>query len=129
MNRRTFLSSVGHVIVVLPAGAWFTACGDSGGGGGGGGTTDAGTTDGGTQNLVFTSTVESGHTHTVTLTMTELTAPPSAGTTKTTSITDGHDHTVELSQADLQSINAGNTVTKRTSINAGHDHGFSFRKT
>ena len=52
--------------------------------------------------------------------------------TKTTSLEQSHTHTVSLTEADLDSIEAGNTVTKTTSEDETpghvHTHTFAFHK-
>jgi hypothetical protein len=68
-----------------------------------------------------TSTVTNGHTHTLCVPTTDLTTPPAAGVTYTTSTDAGHSHTVTLTQAQLQSIEGGTAVTVTTSSPAPHN--------
>ncbi len=114
MDRREVIVKLGGLLLVLPAARVLGACGGDSGGG--------------TQSLTFVSSNDLGHTHTVSLQMTDLTAPPAAGTTKTTSSELAHTHQVTLTSADLDSINQGNTVVKTTTNDDGHTHTFSFHK-
>jgi hypothetical protein len=68
-----------------------------------------------------TSTVTNNHTHALCVPTTDLTAPPSEGVIYTTSFDAGHDHTVTLTQAQLQSIEAGTAVTVTTSSPYPHN--------
>ncbi len=113
MNRRELIVRMGGLLLVLPASRVLLACG--------GGSATPGS-------LVFTSSSDFGHTHTVGLQVTELTSPPNGGVTKTTSNDLSHTHTVALSDSDLAEIQAGSTVTKTTSTDDGHSHTFAFRK-
>ena len=105
---------LGGLLLVLPAARVLMACGSDSGGG--------------PQTLTFVSSTDDGHTHSVGLQVTEITSPPSAGLEKTTSNVLAHTHTVTLTAADLDSINAGNTVTKTTSNDLNHTHTFDFKK-
>ncbi len=125
MNRRKFVVQLGSVLIVLPAGRVLLGCS---GKESYENKNDAGTDAGGEQALTFTSSVESGHSHTAQLQITEITSPPAGGLVRDTSVTSGHLHTVELTQADLSSIDAGSTVTKTTSVVANHSHTFEFKK-
>jgi hypothetical protein len=63
----------------------------------------------------------------VTVLATDLTTPPSAGVTYTTTLMNGHEHMVSLSAAQLTSIEAGQEVTV-TSSSTGHTHAFMIMK-
>ncbi len=115
MNRREVIFRIGGVLLALPASRVLMACGDSGGG----------TSP---QSLTFTSSNDLGHTHTVSLQLSEISSPPTAGVTKTTSNDLAHTHMVSLTAADLDTINQGNTVTKTTTNEDNHTHTFAFRK-
>lgn len=130
MNRRELVIRVGALLLVLPAAKVLSACGGDDGGNGGGGNGGGGGTDAGTSgSLNFTSSSDQGHTHTVSLTLASITDSPATGVDRDTSIDAGHLHSVSLSEADLDSINAGNTVSKTTTNVSGHTHTFDFRKT
>lgn len=113
MNRREVLVQIGGLLLVLPASRVLLACGG---------------TDSSPSSLSFTSSNDLGHTHTVSLQMTEVTTPPVAGVTRTTSNDLAHTHQVTLTSADLDSINQGGTVTKTTTTDDSHTHTFAFRK-
>ena len=70
-----------------------------------------------------TSSVAQSHTHTVCVLTADLTNPPAAGVTYTTSTPDPT-HTVTLTQANLQAIQSGQTVMVTTSTDGGHNHTF-----
>jgi hypothetical protein len=74
-----------------------------------------------------TSTVTNGHTHTLCVPLSDLTNPPAAGVTYTTSTDVNHNHTVALTQQQLQTINAGTAVTVTTSSPLAHN--FTIQKT
>lgn len=118
MNRREVIFRVGGILLAIPASRVLMACG-----------TDSG---GNANSLAFISSSDDGHTHSVHLLLTDISAPPVGGTTKTTSLEQSHTHTVSLTEADLDSIQAGNTVTKTTSEDATpghiHTHTFAFHK-
>lgn len=112
MDRREVILKFGGLLLVLPAARVLMACGGSDG----------------TQALTFISSNDLGHTHTVALQMTDLTAPPPAGVNETTSFNTNHTHQVALTAAELDSIQAGTTVTKTTSTDDGHSHTFAFHR-
>jgi hypothetical protein len=118
MNRREVIFRVGGILLAIPASRVLMACGSDSGGGGN------------PNSLSFTSSNDLNHTHTVSLLLTDVSAPPAAGVTKTTSLDDSHTHTVSLTVADLDSINAGTVVTKTTSEDETpgfvHTHTFAF---
>ncbi|RPH69783.1 MAG: hypothetical protein EHM78_13980 [Myxococcaceae bacterium] len=114
MNRREVLFRVGGLLLALPASRVLLACG--------------GDTGMGPDSLRFISSSDLGHTHFFTLQLTEITSPPAAGISRQTSNDLSHTHTVTLTEADLDSINAGNTVTITTSNDDNHTHTFAFRK-
>jgi hypothetical protein len=103
------------------------------------GTTDNGTaTSTGTtlpacDGVGATSGVTLGHTHDVCVAASDLTSPQAAGMTYTTtpSVLNGlaHTHTISLTQAQLQAIQAGQTVmvessTPSTAAIESHTHSF-----
>jgi hypothetical protein len=110
LNRREFVSRATVALLLVP----IAACGSNGG------SSDSTSSCSG---LDPTSSVADGHTHTVCVPETDLTTPPSAGATYTTSGPDPT-HTVMLTAAQLSSINGGTSVTVTTSTNGGHNHQF-----
>lgn len=119
MNRREVLLRVGGILLVIPASRFLMACGG-----------DSGTAD----SFHFTSSADDVdlHTHTVDLAKADVSTPPAAGRTETTSFNSSHTHTVTLTEADFAAINAGSTVTKTTSEDETpghvHTHQFVFHK-
>ncbi len=118
MNRREVIFRIGGILLAIPASRILMACGSDSGGN--------------PNSLSFTSSSDDGHTHTASLLLTDISAPPVGGATKTTSLDQSHTHTVSLTEADLDSIQAGNTVTKTTSEDETpghvHTHQFAFHK-
>ena len=94
---------------------------------GGGTATSTGTTLPSCDGVASTSTVTLGHNHEVCVAASDLTSPPAAGMTYTTTpaSTDGHTHSVSLSQAQLQAIQAGQSVMVLTSSTESHTHSFA----
>jgi len=118
MNRREVIFRVGGILLAIPASRVLMACGSD--------------TAANPNSLAFISSSDDGHTHSVHLLLTDISAPPVGGTTKTTSLEQSHTHTVSLTEADLNSIQAGNTVTKTRSEDGTpfhiHTHTFAFHK-
>ena len=75
-------------------------------------------------NLVSVSTVNSGHSHTVTVPLSDLTS--TTGRSYTSTATD-HTHMVTLTAGQLSAINGGAAVTVTSSLNSGHTHAFTFQ--
>lgn len=130
-TRREFFTSVGRLVVLLPAGAALVAaCGSS--------TSNADCASADTvmttgAALIVVSTCNgagSGHTHDFTVMATDLATPPAAGVSSNTSPYDDdqHVHTVALTQANLQAIQAGQTVAITSGTTLTHSHVFNFRK-
>lgn len=117
MKRRDFLSAgfIGTAGIVA-------ALSQSGCGGG------PTTPDDPNTQKTFTSTSDSGHTHTITVQRSEVQNPPAAGITRQTSSSGGHTHTFMMTQADLQTVNGGGPVTVTTSVSDLHDHSFTITK-
>jgi hypothetical protein len=110
MNRREFLSRSMTTLLIIPVAGGIAACGSDS-------PSPSPTCDG----VLTTSTVTEGHTHTLCVPTGDLTNPPSAGQTYTTSMNAAHTHTVTLTQQQLQMINTGGTVTVTSSSPASHD--------
>jgi hypothetical protein len=79
------------------------------------------------ESKTFTSSVTSGHTHTITITKVEIETPPVSGISRETSTT-GHSHTFTMSQEQLTTVNGGTAVVVTTSMTSGHTHTFSIQK-
>jgi hypothetical protein len=117
-TRRELLTRGTTMLLLIP----IVSCSSSGDDGGG---SCAG--------VETTSTVNADHTHTVCVLTTNLTTPP-ATVTYTTSNVGSHTHTVMLTMAQLTMINGGQTVTVTSStdpdpINGmAHSHDFMIKK-
>jgi hypothetical protein len=78
-----------------------------------------------TEKSYYSTTVD-GHSHSVTITKTEIeNAQPIL---RTTSLVNSHTHIVSLSQEQVQSLKDGATVSVETTVDNGHSHTFSFQK-
>lgn len=115
---------MGAVVIAIPVTQSLFGCGGDDGGGDGNGTP----APSGNQDLVVTSSVVDGHSHTATISAAELANPPADGTTEQTSESQGHSHQVTLSSADLTAINNGQEVVRSTTLEDGHIHTFTFRR-
>jgi hypothetical protein len=115
MNRREVIFRIGGLLLALPASRVLLACGGDNGG------TDP-------NSLRFISSSELGHTHFFFLDKNEITSPPTAGIDRLTTNDLAHTHSVRLTEADLDNINAGQTVTITTSNDDNHTHTFNFHK-
>jgi hypothetical protein len=109
----------GALLVTPVAARWIAACGDE---------ADASDVGDDATTLSFTSSTDAGHSHSFTLSVTELEMPPAAGVTSDTSPSGGHTHSVSLGVAELEAIRDGQTVTKTSSVSGGHAHTFVFRR-
>ena len=76
----------------------------------------------------FTSTSDSGHTHTITIQRSEVQSPPAAWITRQTSSAGGHTHAFSMTQAELQTVNGGGSVVVTVSVANLHDHTFTITK-
>jgi len=73
------------------------------------------------------SSYESSHSHTVTISLTNVNNPPSNDITLNTS-NEGHTHQIVLSMKDYEDLAAGNIIMENTiPDNNGHFHTFSIR--
>lgn len=116
MNRREFVrwSSAAGLGILISAG--LSRC------------KDGSSPTGPSVDKTFTSTSNSGHTHTVTVQKTEIESPPAAGISRETSSSSGHTHTFAMSQAQLQAVNGGGSVDILTSTVSSHQHTFTISK-
>ena len=121
-DRRQFLKIAGSVIALIPIGGSLPGCGGESGG----------TSEDGPvrmwEVIRYTSSVNSGHSHTYDLAVAAIETPPGEGVAGTTSSSGGHVHAVTVTQAQLASIEAGEDVTVTTSVGAGHTHTYLLRK-
>lgn len=74
--------------------------------------------------LVFDSSIEAGHQHTLTIPLSMLRAQTKTDVELHTSNNSGHQHRVRLTAAELDALDFGQPVTKTTSVDDGHSHTF-----
>jgi hypothetical protein len=116
VTRREFLSGATITLLMIPVAGAVSRCGSSN------------NPSGGCDGAGATSTVAGGHTHTICVALADLSNPPAAGKSYTSSLSGAHSHTVTLTQAQLQSIASGQPVTVTTSTDSGHAHDFALQK-
>jgi hypothetical protein len=136
MNRREFLRGAGTSLLVLPFGTFLVHC-SSGSDGGTVSTTnpttptvdntppDAPPSVSGA-NIVYTSSSTTLHSHSFSIPAADFTSPPFAGVSGTTTEAQFHSHFVAVTQANLQNVEAGQTVKVETNTVDGHTHTFTF---
>jgi hypothetical protein len=142
-TRREFLTSASVTLLMIPLGACSSSSSPaaaqpadgSAGGGPDTGVCVPGSSDGSTcSGVSTTSTTVSEHTHTLCVPDADLTSPPSAGATYTSScnldpLNDiDHIHNVTLSALELSTINGGGTVTVTSTEDDLHTHQFAIVK-
>lgn len=142
-TRREFLSSASVTLLMIPFGACTSStpsaapqpADGSVGGGPDTGVCTPGSSDGSTcSGISTTSSNVSGHTHTLCVPDADLTSPPSAGATYTSScnldpLNDiDHIHNVTLSAQQLSTINGGGSVTVTSTEDDLHTHQFTIMK-
>jgi len=76
----------------------------------------------------FTSSNDSGHTHSITINKSEVQTPPASGISRETSTNSGHSHTFTMTQAQLTNVNNGGTEMCQTAMASSHMHTFSIAK-
>ncbi len=77
---------------------------------------------------VYTSSTVSQHSHTFTLDDTAITTPPSAGVSGDSSDVGMHTHTVAISMDQLTQVGMGQSVQVTSGVAGGHTHVFTFVK-
>ena len=77
--------------------------------------------------ITVTSSIDSGHSHQVTISGTDIENPPATDKTIDTTST-GHKHTITLTSQEYQSIKDGTEVTVTSSSSSGHTHTFKIKK-
>ena len=81
-----------------------------------------------TGDITVKSSVNSGHSHDVTILGADIESPPATDKTIDATSSGGHRHTITLTSQDYQSIKDGNEVAVTSSSNSGHTHTFSIKK-
>ena len=74
----------------------------------------------------ITSSIDSGHSHKVNISRSNVENPPTGDVTLTT-ICSGHTHKITLTQSDFESLMNGNTIIKTSTLDSGHTHTFSIK--
>ena len=121
MERRTFFVKAG-VLFSMPLIITEIGCDSNGDSG-----DRTGPTNGDSNSFQITSSNGTGHTHTVTISQSNVDNPPSNDITLNTSAS-GHVHQIILTQTDYENLAAGKTIQKNTtSDNTGHSHTFSIK--
>jgi hypothetical protein len=129
-TRRQFISQATTTLLLIPLAGLALANVNCGGGG-----TSSPSPSGGTPPVVGDITTESSvasdptgpHQHSVTVLSADLTTPPTAGVTFTSTTTNNHAHTIMLTAEQLKSLDSGQEVTV-TSSSTGHTHDFMIKK-
>jgi hypothetical protein len=126
-TRREFLTSIGRVLVLVPAGYGFarlsSGCDDATAS-----CTDMPIEESATELLFTSSCAGAGpHRHMLTLANDDLDEPKGSGESRRTTMGDGHVHVVSLTESELVTIASGGTVVKSTGTMLGHSHSFTLR--
>ena len=78
--------------------------------------------------ITVTSSIDSSHSHAVTVLGADIESPPATDQTIDTSSSGGHKHTITLTSQEYQSIKDGTEVTVTSSSSGGHTHTFRIKK-
>ena len=78
------------------------------------------------ESFTVTSSVNSGHSHTVEILYDDIEIPPTSNKTLTSSST-GHTHQITISTIDYQTLAGGETIVKTSTRYGGHSHTFSIK--
>ena len=116
MERKQFLIYVTGAVGLSPLLLTEIACDDSNGNGG----NDEGDTD----NFTVTSSVDSGHSHTVKISFSDVNTPPPVNQPLQTSSSGGHTHNITLNTSDYQQLQDGQKITKTSTTVNSHTHTF-----
>ena len=76
----------------------------------------------------FTSTSDTGHTHTITIQRSEVQTPAASGISRQTSSSSAHTHVFAMTQAELQTVLGGGSVVVTTAVADAHTHSFTITK-
>ena len=116
MERKQFLIYVTGAMGLSPLLLTQIACDDPYG--------DGGSAEGDKDNFTVASSVDSGHSHTVKISYSEVNSPPSTDQPLQTSSSGGHTHSITLTTSDYQQLQDGQQITKTSTSNNGHKHTF-----
>ena len=117
MERKQFLIYVTGAVGLSPLLLTEIACDDSYGNGG--------NNDGDVDNFTVASSVDnSGHSHTVKISYSNVSSPPSSDQTLQSSSSGNHTHSITLTTIDYEQLQAGQQITKTSTSSGGHKHTF-----
>ena len=116
MERKQFLIYVTGAVGLSPLLFTEIACDDPYG--------DGGSAEGDKDNFTVASSVDSGHSHTVKISFSYVTSPPSVYQPLQTSSDGGHTHSITLTTSDYQQLQEGQQITKTSTTDSGHKHTF-----
>lgn len=77
---------------------------------------------------VYTSSVAGGHHHTFSIDDGAFSSPPASGVTGDSSVDSGHSHAVTVSADQLAQVGMGQTLKVASTSVGGHSHVFTFLK-
>ena len=109
LTRRAFLTRSTTVLLLVPIAASCTSSSYSN-------PNPGPNTSGGCDGIDATSTVVDAHDHMVCVLTSDLTNPPAAGVTYTSTNASGHTHSVTLTHDQLAAVEAGTEVTVTSSV-------------
>ena len=125
MERKQFLIYVTGAVGLSPLLLTEIACDDSYGNGGNADPYgNGGNNDGDVVNFTVASSVDSGHSHTVKISFSDVDSPPSNDQPLQTSSSGGHTHSITLTTIDYEQLQAGQQITKTSTSSGGHKHTF-----
>jgi len=126
-NRRRFLRTTGKAVLLLPLGSFILqACYGYGSGSTNDTPAEPPTTSGSGSTVLYTSSVDDGHSHMYTIALAAFGAGMELD--GETTVSDDHAHSVAISVADLQNAAAGQTVMVTTGTTEDHTHVFTLVK-
>ncbi|HEY6478022.1 MAG TPA: hypothetical protein VI456_15700, partial [Polyangia bacterium] len=107
MHRREFVKLTAGSVIALGGSLFLVSCGGEAGTPGAE-PPAAPPQQSGTQ-IIYTTSIDSGHFHTFGIDTSAFASPPTDGLAGSTSNDAGHTHTVAVSMAELQTVGAGQT--------------------
>jgi len=118
MNRRRFIIEAGKAFPVMAGAIYLVGCDSTS-------SESDNPGNGNPQYLTVSSTTNSGHSHTLSLPLSDLES--TSAKTYDSSNSGGHIHMVTLSSDQLGTISGGSAVTVTSTNDAGHTHQFTFQ--
>lgn len=120
MNRREFVNLTTGAVIALGGSLFLVSCGNDNGTPSAD-SPAAPPQQSGTQ-IIYTTNLVEAHSHTFGIDTSAFTTPPTAGVMGSTSNDSGHMHTVAVSMTELQNVGAGQTIKVTTGSDSGHTH-------